>query len=694
MAEIHQENHTGMTLASMLRLIPIFLIAGLAACTPQQSTLPDVQEPPTVVAINANEADGESDASEPTEEEVIVITTGLQEPDAADIIAVDDPWRLVERADKAPIDQAATFLLPAVSAFIDAEQYSLAQVQISRLINLPLDAIQQDNLALQVARLRIAQGEHAAAVNQLQQLRFSSSLTDTLRPDVLLFLADSQIALGRSADAASTLIDRDQWLNDEDRIANQIRIVELIGSLDPLSLSILQETTRNRLTEGWIVLSDVLRNTSDGQRNLELQRWRAIYREHPAKPNAIIDGFGGVSPQQFGQLALLLPLTSPFGQAAKAFHDGFMASHAQDPSLNRPAINLYDIGEDPFLTAFYYQAAVNEGAEFVVGPLGNKAVSSLLTSYTAELPSLMIGEIPPEQVKPNVYGISLSPEQEAQQVARRAYSDGHRQAIAFRVDSAWGQRVATAFAKEWQAIGGVLLENRSFPRDISDYSRIIQRLLGIDKSVARHRLIDAQAGSNLKFNPRRRNDVDFIFLAANAGQSRLIVPQLRFFQAHNLPLYATSYIYSGKPNPAVDADLDKVIFGDIDWMIRSDPAQSQSPAASETDSEGVQDDLQLANTDLESVPPFERSPYHHTSLDRLYALGFESYRLIPKLNVLRNDDWQQHLGKTMRISVGPDGNANRELVWATFDQGLPTPLFSGTVSRQEETSEEPSASSL
>ena len=60
---------------------------------------------------------------------------------------------------------------------------------------------------------------------------------------------------------------------------------------------------------------------------------------------------------------------------------------------------------------------------------------------------------------------------------------------------------------------------------------------------------------------------------------------------------------------------------------------------------------------------------------------YESYRLIPKLKSLRQNDWQQHLGKTMRVSVQPDGNVRRELVWATFADGLPVPLYSNFVNQ-------------
>ena len=208
---------------------------------------------------------------------------------------------------------------------------------------------------------------------------------------------------------------------------------------------------------------------------------------------------------------MLLPLSSPDGRAAQAFYDGFAEAHNRDGSLPKPDLTLYDIGADSSLASFYYQAAEADDADFIVGPLGRKTVESLFASRDLETDTLLLANIPPGKVSDNLYGISLSPENEARQVADKAYATGHRNATALRSEGEWGERVANAFVAHWESLGGQILKNSSFPKEVSNHARVIRGFLGIDKSIARHRLIEAQTGVNLKFSPRRNEDMDFIF---------------------------------------------------------------------------------------------------------------------------------------------------------------------------------------
>ena len=362
------------------------------------------------------------------------------------------------------------------------------------------------------------------------------------------------------------------------------------------------------------------------------------------------------------------------------------------PVVDRPDVMLYDTGTESELSTFYYQAAINEGADFVVGPLGRQAVNAWLSDEVIETPTLVISTVPEELAQENLFGISLSPEQEASKAAQKAFADGHRQALIFRVDSEWGQRVADAFITTWESMGGTVLKNASFPTEISDYSRIIQKLLKLDQSIARQKVLSAQLGFDLKFTPRRRDDADLLFLAANAKQARLIVPQLRFFQAHDLPMYATSYVYSGEPNASVDADLDGVTLGEMKWMLdnvlrqkastlKSDPGTSDASTegSNETDATGQDGDALIEGSNLGlQTPPIRpepsvnlpQSPYANTALDRLYALGFESYQIIPKLLLLRKNEWIQHRGHAMRITVDEFGNIQQHPEWVKFKDGL------------------------
>ncbi len=539
-----------------------------------------------------------------------------------------------------------------------------------------------------------------------------------------ILLAKTQLDSGFPTTAVETLLKLDSEVTGEARLETWETLLQILESLDSLHRLLLLEEITDPNLAGWLALLEVLVSGTQA----ELQNWRRVWPNHPAS-SAFIDSYIVNRPQNRQQIALLLPLASPDGRAARAFYDGFSETHRQDSSWPKPDLVLYDIGSDPSLAPFYYRGAETGGADFIVGPLGRKAVGSLLASGNLETDTLLLADIPSDKVTDNLYGISLSPENEARQMANKAYASGHRNASVLRSEGEWGERVANAFVNHWEGLGGQLVKNASFPKDVSHHTKVVQKFLGVDKSIVRHRLMEAQTGLDLKFTPRRNEDMDFIFLAATAAQSRLIVPQLRFFQGHGVPLYATSYVYAGKPDPAMNADLDGLIFGEMRWVLdgvalykqqkamakvrraaesggnpndreENPPPGTDAPAdtpeaLSDTgvyasagapealsdsgvtapDSSGGHDKSDDFNAgmaiDTDAGP---QRPYARTALDRLYALGVQSYQIIPRLPVLRQNPWMKFPGKAMTVRVGADGNVVHLPVWARFELGLAEPL--------------------
>ena len=58
-----------------------------------------------------------------------------------------------------------------------------------------------------------------------------------------------------------------------------------------------------------------------------------------------------------------------------------------------------------------------------------------------------------------------------------------------------------------------------------------------------------------------------IFMAAFPIAGRQIIPQLRFHEAGQIPVYATSHIFTGSVNPQADMDMDGVMFLDLPWIL-------------------------------------------------------------------------------------------------------------------------------
>jgi outer membrane PBP1 activator LpoA protein len=223
--------------------------------------------------------------------------------------------------------------------------------------------------------------------------------------------------------------------------------------------------------------------------------------------------------------------------------------------------------------------------------------------------------------------------------------------------------VYAAFASEWQQLGGEILETERYDNTRTDHGKLISSVLNLDSSKARQQQLTRHLGMNLAFEPRRRQDVDFVFLVASSRQARLIRPQLRFYRASSLPVYTTSRVYSGHPDPQKDADMNGIIFCDMPWTLESG-----------------------ANSDHLQHTINASWPSNVDRYGRLYALGIDAYRLTPYLGELGNNMFGAYHGVTGNLSLGNQGHINRSLRCAKFSGGLPVLLEPAV---EDDTNEQP-----
>jgi outer membrane PBP1 activator LpoA protein len=350
------------------------------------------------------------------------------------------------------------------------------------------------------------------------------------------------------------------------------------------------------------------------------------------------------------QIALLLPLTGNNASAGNAIKNGFFGAYFSAVSglESEQQIHVYDVNEFGG-SGIAYRQAVADGAEFVVGPLLRSSVADLATEMILPVPVLTLNYISTDLNAPRgFYQFALSPEDEAASAAARAISDGQTKAIALVPANDWGRRVLTSFATEFEALGGTLLDYKNYEPVVQDFAFEIEGLMSISQSVQRYQRLRANIGGPLQFDPRRRQDVDFVFLAADAKAGRLIKSQLKFHYSGDLPVYSTSFIYS--LDGRSDADLNGVMFAETPWVI--------SPPA------WISDYPDLYAT----FWPAEKR------LTRLHAMGYDAYHLVGGLHAANETPMDEIIGATGRLYLDVDGRIHRKLAWARFDQGRPVPL--------------------
>jgi len=406
-------------------------------------------------------------------------------------------------------------------------------------------------------------------------------------------------------------------------------------------------------THGWYDLVAIAQQSgfdAEGLRQ-KLGDWQQRHVGHPATP--LLEGLlerataAAARPQR---VALILPFDETLGGAARAVRDGFMTAWFSDTDTQaRPAVSIYASSGDNILGD--YQRAVSDGAEFIVGPLQKNLVERLKT--LPEMPvgvlALNVVENRPGSTTPRTgfYQFGLTPEDEASQVARRAYGGGGR-ALILAPNSAWGARLSGAYNKAWQELGGTVLAQISYSDSADAYPSAVRRALNIDMSEARAAALRRKLGVPLHADARIRGDVDVILLAAFPNNARQLLPQLRYFGADYIPVFATSNVFNGNIK-SDDVDLNGLVFGDMPWLF--------------------------GTVDVESYQLVRRSwPGPAQAYTRLYGFGIDAYRVLPFLTRMRARPTMRVPGVTGDLWMDADGVLHRNMSWIKFVDGVPTAI--------------------
>lgn len=361
-------------------------------------------------------------------------------------------------------------------------------------------------------------------------------------------------------------------------------------------------------------------------------------------------------------VAALLPLSGRNAAVGAQLRDGLLAAWFAQPAEGRLPLRFYDTvggAEGTSVVADRLAAARAAGAVSIIGPLLREdviAAAGAWSNLTADAstrgggaPTLLaLNFLPTEAgaVPAGLLQFGLSPEDEARAIARRASAAGQRRAVALVPAGDWGQRVLRAFREEFEAGGGTLLASR--PVQGRDQSAAIRAVLGIDASRARHQRLQSLLGSSLVFQPRRRGDVDVLFLPGQPTQVRQLRAQLKFESAGDIPFYSTADAWDGR----ADGDLEGMVFPDMPWMIA--PA-ADGVAALRTQSQAAWGDLR--------------------GRGRLFALGHDAWLVQEALRTGRLAAGRGEItGVTGALALDDQRRVRRALSWAEIRSSTLRPL--------------------
>lgn len=351
------------------------------------------------------------------------------------------------------------------------------------------------------------------------------------------------------------------------------------------------------------------------------------------------------------------PATAPDNSVQDPMQAPATAQAPQATAIANPAaeVKVYDTSTQPLDQVL--NQVQQDGASIVVGPLLKNNVEELMKSNT---PLNVLALNQPEQVqnRPNVCYFALSPEDEARDAARHIHEQGKQAPLLLIPRSQLGDRVATAFAEEWQQLGGGIVLQQKFGSSselragVNGGSGIALTGSPVTSSLPQQQGVTI-GGLTIPAPPTDAQisgggSVDAAYIVATPEEIAFIKPMIamRNGSQAGVSLYASSRSAQGTAGPDFRLEMDGLQYSEIPMLAGSNPALMQQALSS------VRNDYSLA---------------------RLYAMGVDAWTLANHFTQMRQVPGFEISGNTGDLTATQDCVINRKLSWLKYQQGQIVP---------------------
>jgi uncharacterized protein len=511
--------------------------------------------------------------------------------------------------------------LKAAQAYLSTGNTRQAQEVIREISRPALTAVQREQLLLIDADLALLEGRPKDAIAKLDAMQVGG-LSKDMKIERLGTLASARRLANETVAAAESLIELDRLLDSEgERLLNQVSLVFTLSALSREQLQDLAKSGRGAM-KGWAEIA-LLARTAGADPTLFQKRYREEHSKrlmHPARPGlaqAYVEMLSG-GYAAGDSITVMLPSSGRFADAASSVQNGIESASRADSSGHRPPLVFVDSSDSGRARAIHTRA-VNNGASYVLGPLQKESVDSLATGQALAVPTLALNQTTGDsQAAKNLFQFSLSPENEAAEVANKADSMGFKRAAVLYPEGQWGERLASAFRNQWRRLGGAPTRQAIYDPTASNFRTGITELLD-------------------------NADVDVLFLVATNDLAHRLYPQIRLATSQ-LTVISTSHVYSGVFDAVRDRELAGLYFVDIPWML--------------DDGDGALSRRRLSGSSFEVANP----------LARLYAMGIDAYRIAPRLPAMAKSPGGYYPGQTGGLSIDSLGRIQRQLMLGRFNE--------------------------
>jgi len=565
---------------------------------------------------------------------------------------------------KNPVEKNNLYLLSA-ELLISANNVLEAETTLNEVNTAILTPSQHAIWQILLAKINLLQTNIVQAKTLLANIGTYQNLDNDVYKKLYTTKAEIFIQTGEILEAVQDQVNLEKFLTTEQEIAiNHKNIWDNLQQLTPNFLRLANQGNFSQTMQGWLTIAYITKQYDADQSELSkaLQIWQKSFPNHPANTvldlsskqnliteNSLNNDLNREAMQKkltkLNKIALLLPLSGPYKKSALAIKNGFLAaSYNKKSDTKKPEIMVLDTNEQSIVNV--YKQAITSGADFIVGPLIKEDLERLAKFTKISTPVLALNTLPEHNLHTNLlFQFGLPPEVESRAIVDKARDNHHKNALFIVQNNDLGKRMLHSISNDWQAIGGRIVNVINF-NSTTDLNKILQTTLGIEDSNNRAKDLTS-LGIKFNFEPRRRQDLDCIFLVTNATNARQIKPLLNFYYAGRIPVYATSNIYTGTPNPSLDRDLDGIQFCDIPWMLDSSIA---------------------SRSIYQSIKNLWKENFAQYS--RLYALGIDAYKLSIQMPQLLTMPEVGISGMTGMLKINNNNIISRKLMWGTFENGL------------------------
>ena len=624
----------------------------------------------------------------------------------------------LQQAQQSGDDNKADWQLLAVRALVREGKAPQAYNQLNAMTQ-QLSAEQQLEQKLTTAEVQLALKDFAPAATTLSTID-PTSLTNDQK--ARYYQAQIDASQGRtSLGVIRAYIAQEPLLQGQPHQDNIDRTWMSLTQLSAQDASSIVINADENTLQGWLDLLSVWQSNKQDPDLLKagIKDWQRRYPVNPAAKNLPVQLNNVLTFQQAstGKIALFLPMSGPAQVYGNAIQQGFnaamtgqvsqpapqnasvdqnaqaqpatdpdaavstsapdasasTATPTEQPQTSAPAtapvassnaqVKIYDTNGQP-LSALLTQAQ-QDGATLVVGPLLKDQVNELSSDQTP-LNVLALNQPETEKNAPNICYFALSPEDEAQDAARHMWSQQKRMPLLLVPRGNFGDRIAQAFANEWQKLGGqtVLKQGLGSAGELRSSIGSGIRLTGTPV-MASDAAAPAQAqgvtigGITIPAPPTDAQivqgssggAVDSVYVVATQNELTLIKPMLDMSgSGRSRPsVYASSRSYQAGAGPDYRLEMEGVQFSDIPLLAGSNPALMQQATA------------KFGND---------------YSLVRLYAMGIDAWNLANHFSQMRTLPGFEVSGSTGDLSANANCVIHRKLPWLQYRQGSLVPVSS------------------